>query len=50
MCMFEMKQKVKKNKRTPEEEANAVKALNKKFAESESGRSLAKWIGYLTSH
>jgi len=42
MCMFMMKQKTKKVKRTPEQKAKARALLAKKFSESESGKSMIR--------
>lgn len=44
MCMFMMKDKTKKIKRTPEQKAKAMASLVKKFSESESGRSMVKFM------
>jgi len=46
MCMFMMKNKNKKVKRTPEQKAKEMMALTKKFLESESGRSMARFMQY----
>ena len=49
MCMFRMKDKTKKAKRTPEQKAKAMASLVKKFAESDSGRSMVKFMQYAHS-
>jgi len=47
MCMFMMKTKKKKEKPTPEQKAKAMAKLVKKFSQSDSGRSMARWMQYL---
>ena len=44
MCMFMMKQKTKKTKRTPEQKAKTMALLAKIFIESGSGKSMAKFM------
>jgi len=44
MCMFMMKDKTKKVKQTPKEKVKTIALLAKKFSESKSGRSLAKFM------
>lgn len=46
MCMFMMRETTKKVKRTPEQKAKAMKTLMKKFAESEAGQSMARFMQY----
>ncbi len=50
MCMFMMKNKTKKVKRTPEQKAKAMKSLVKIFNESESGSSLTKFMQYASKY
>jgi len=46
MCMFIMKDRTKKVKRTPEQKAKAMKTLVKKFSESEAGQSMTRFMQY----
>ena len=46
MCMFMMKDKTKKKKRTPKQKAKAMNTLVKKFSESEAGQSMARFMQY----
>lgn len=46
MCMFKMKKKVTKDKRTPEEEKEAVTTLIKKWRESSAGQSITRLMQY----
>lgn len=44
MCMFMMKQNVKKIKRTPEQKAKSMQKLTKVFLGSESGKSFVRFM------
>lgn len=46
MCMFMMKEKQKKQKKTSKEKAERMAYFLKKFNESEAGKSMKRYTNY----